>query len=229
VFLTPYRIAVVNRSSMADTVVRRVVQAVQHQIERDFVPAWGLVASLHFERRTPRHTMLIEIRDDPDPSIDAVGYHFQEDTGLPVAYVFAREALADDGTIAPTLSHEVLEMLADPAVNLAAERPGRGGRPHRFYAYEVCDPVQADLYKIDGEWVSDFVYPEWFETIWKRDGHRFDHLRKVHEPFEIHTGGYCDVRDRGNWHEVAVGARRRGKRHRLAVRRGLRVVQPRRG
>jgi hypothetical protein len=220
--------AVVNRSSVADAAVRRVVQAVQRQIERDFVPAWGLVASLHFEKKKPHHTMLIEVRDEPDLD-NTVGYHFQQDSGLPAAYVFAREALAADGSIAPTLSHEALEMLADPAVNLAAERPGRGGRPHRFYAYEVCDPVQADLYKVDGEWMSDFVYPEWFETIWKRNGHRFDHLRKVHEPFEINDGGYCDVKDRDGWREVAVGARRRGKRHRLAVRRGLRIVRPRRG
>jgi hypothetical protein len=225
-YIMPYEIAVVNRSTLADTAVRRVVRAVQRQVERDFVPAWGLAARLRLEPRVPRNTMLIVVRDEPDPTTDAVGYHFQETSGMPVAYVFARDAVEMDGSIGPTLSHEALEMLADPAVNLAAERPARGGRPHRFYAYEVCDPVQADLYRIDGEWVSNFVFPEWFETIWKRDGHPFDQLKKVHLPFEIRAGGYCDVKDRDGWRELAVGARRRGKRHRLSVRRGARFVRP---
>ncbi len=42
----------------------------------------------------------------------------------------------EDGTISDTLSHEILEMLVDPAVNLYAYRPGQGTRPARGYFYE---------------------------------------------------------------------------------------------
>lgn len=219
-YIMPYEIAVVNRSSLSDAAVRRAIRAVQRQIERDFVPAWGLAAKLQLVKRVPANSMLIVVRDESDPTVNAVGYHFQESNGKPVAYVFARDAVETDGTIGPTLSHEALEMLADPAVNLAAERPASGRRPYRFYAYEVCDPVQADLYAIDGEWVSNFVFPEWYETIWGRDEHQFDQLKKCHTPFEIRPGGYCDVKDRDGWRELAVGALRHGARHRLAVRRG---------
>jgi len=58
------------------------------------------------------------------------------------------------------LSHELLEMLADPWINWCAT-----GNDSKIYALEVCDAVEADDlgYDIDGVRVSDFVTPAWFE------------------------------------------------------------------
>ena len=59
-----------------------------------------------------------------------------------------------------TLSHELLEMLADPWINWCAQ-----GDDGKIYALEVCDAVEADRmgYEIDGVLVSDFITPSWFE------------------------------------------------------------------
>src|SRR6266851_6398306 len=83
----------------------------------------------------------------------------------PVTYIFAKDDIADSGEYSSTLSHELLEMIADPGVNLYAIGKFRdGGRKKSgLYGLEVCDPVEANYYKIDGVTVSDFVRPEWFE------------------------------------------------------------------
>ncbi len=70
---------------------------------------------------------------------------------------------------------------------------------YRTYAYEVCDPCQDDAqcYKVDGVWVSDFVYPAWFETWREKSGKKgarkvhFDHKRHLSGPLEIAKGGYA--------------------------------------
>src|SRR5919199_1737677 len=77
-----------------------------------------------------------------------LGYHFSPE-GYPVASIFALDDMSEDGTISDTLSHEILEMLVDPACNLYAHRPPRGTRRPRGYFYEVCDPVQTARYEID--------------------------------------------------------------------------------
>src|SRR5207248_488818 len=62
----------------------------------------------------------------------------------------------------------------------------------RLWATEVCDPVQAGSYRIEGNGlrvpVSNFVLPAYFNP-W---GHRpFDHLAALDGPFTIGKGGYA--------------------------------------
>ena len=69
------------------------------------------------------------------------------------------EAVNDD-QVSITLSHELLEMLVDPAgdrvIQAADLDPYSGGQQVK-YLVEVCDPVAAYSYEIDGVAVSDFV------------------------------------------------------------------------
>ena len=65
-----------------------------------------------------------------------------------------------------TASHELLEMLVDPDINMAVlvhPTPNES----KLYAYEVCDACQDDSfgYDIDGVTVGDFVYPAYFESF----------------------------------------------------------------
>jgi len=82
-----------------------------------------------------------------------------------------------------TLSHELLEMLADPWINWCAQ-----GSDGRIYALEVCDAVESDSlgYKIDGVLVSDFITPSWFEPT---QADRIDFKKRVSRPMELAPGG----------------------------------------
>lgn len=214
-------IAIKNMSTLlTDEAVASLVPALQRQVTEHFEPAWGVGARIVFvEKKMPRHSYQIQVHDVADEA-GYLGYHFQ-DNGYPVASIFAKDDMADDGTISDTLSHEIMEMLIDPAVNLYAYRPAKGGRAERGYFYEVCDPVQCHHYHIDRVKVCDFVYPEWYEYIWPKKSRRFDHLGLVSEPFEILPGCYADIRDaKAGWRTIwgSKPKKRRG-RHRFKARR----------
>src|ERR1043165_1231956 len=80
------------------------------------------------------------------------------DWGLPLGKVFVRTTLSSKNLVSVTASHELAEMLADPAIDLAAEAPDG-----TFYAYEVADPVEDETFQVAGIPLSNFAYPSWFE------------------------------------------------------------------
>jgi hypothetical protein len=216
-------IAIVNESSDVDAkILERAVRAIQRQIDRDFFPVWGWRATLSLGGNIPKRSMRVTIKEsstDPDDD-DLLGYHFID--GLPRTEVFTRErsgALRKD--IYAVISHEVLEMIADPGANLYAE--GFYLRGKRRYAalvsLEVCDPVQDRGYSIYGIRVSDFVVPEWFEPERERHSLKFSHCDSVHGPFEMTRGGYADVLVRGGFKTVwGMKANRAKRRHRHHAR-----------
>jgi hypothetical protein len=53
---------------------------------------------------------------------------------------------------------------------------------------EVCDPVEADSYLIDGVKISDFITPAWFND---GVGQRYDFMGLAKQPFWIRPGGYA--------------------------------------
>ncbi len=93
-----------------------------------------------------------------------------------------------------TLSHELLEMLADPWINWCAT-----GNDSKIYALEVCDAVEADDlgYDIDGVRVSDFVTPAWFEPTCADRLDFKKHVSKELElaELELARGGYISILD----------------------------------
>jgi len=165
--------------------------------------------------------MKVVIKDKAEAEDDGyLGYHFVD--GLPVTYIFAQDDIDEHGEFSSTLSHEVLEMLADPDVNLFAEgfyRDKAGRRHSAFAHYEVCDPVEANFYKIDGVTVCDFVLPEWFEPEHEDGVMRMDYLGVLDGPFQIAPGGYMDVLRNGKSKTIwGPEAKRKKVRHRLRRR-----------
>jgi hypothetical protein len=87
---------------------------------------------------------------------------------MPLAKVFLRvlarevrenstvkeSAAAFRDAVSLTATHEIAEMLVDPAVTLCVQRAGFG-----LYALEVADPCEEDGFRIDGFQMTDFVYP----------------------------------------------------------------------
>ena len=92
-----------------------------------------------------------------------------------------------------TLSHELLEMLADPDGVLAVPGPADAS-PFRLYSRRVCDPCASPShgYSRGGRLVSDFVYPAWFDGRRLGSEGMLDHRAHVSEPFQVLPGGTID-------------------------------------
>jgi hypothetical protein len=124
--------------------------------------------------------------------------------GLPLGKVFAKTTLDNGGLWTVTFSHELLEILADPNINLCAFDEGN----RRLYAYEVCDAVEADKlgYVINGVTVSDFVLPGWFEPTHITKNERFAFKSRVTAPFQLLAGGYIGYFDLGGggWQQLTA-------------------------
>lgn len=202
------QIVVVNSSSIATAAqVKKMVAAIQSQVTKHFCPAWGLAnIKLRISSTMPDNSTLsydtgvIGIYDTPDD--DALGYHTKEADRV-FGKVFVQPVLDEKGVIlldpsndqtpsvASTLSHEVLELIADPSVNAWVDGPrvAEGSE----YSYEVCDPVENDQYVINGVGVSNFVFPAWFDPQ-THTGEQYDWLGLLKKPFTMTAGGYMVVR-----------------------------------
>lgn len=199
------KVSIVNQSTLfSDADLKVLANALQIQVSRDFFPVWGVSAQLFYTPKGSHPTAdhwAIGIFDDPDQA-DALGYHDVTNAGLPLGKVFVRPTLAQGSAVESTASHELLEMLGDPDINLTVEVDDASGSPSKLYAYEVCDSPEADefgyLIETDGKKVpmSDFVTPAWFETF--RTAGPFDFMGKISKPFEILAGGYIGFLDLGN-------------------------------
>ncbi len=205
------RIEIINDSSdtvLTDDQVERALPALQTQIHRDFAPVWGTDAELVFVpkgKKPGKDSWWIGIFDTSDQAT-VLGYHDYTNSGFPLGKVFAGTDLKVGSSWTNTLSHELLEMLADPDTNLAAyvETPDK-----RAYliAYEICDACEDDSYgyKIRGVPVSDFVYPAWFELFHAKRGVQFDYRKLIREPLFLLPGGYIMKMHLGSgtgWHQV---------------------------
>jgi hypothetical protein len=175
------------------------------QIERDFAPAWGVAPR---EVRVGGSGDKIHFFDSAHQA-DEFGWHIVDARGLPYAHVFVAGSLAagsdwtsGSDSVAATAGHEALEMLVDPAAN---EYAFDGFR--RLWAHEVCDPVQADSYRIVARGlrvpVTDFVLPAFFNP-WAQGP--YDHLSILKAPFSLANGGYAVCQKAG------ASTERRGRR-----------------
>src|SRR5207244_1673377 len=128
-------IDVVNRTThVTDGELAAVVAALQVQADRDFSPLWNISLKLNLVARgaaNPTHWWL-GCFDTADMA-GALGYHDVTVSGLPLGKVFVETTKQNGGLWSVTASHELLEMAADPEINLIAQ----AGR--RLFAYETCD------------------------------------------------------------------------------------------
>jgi hypothetical protein len=130
---------------------------------------------------------------------DALGYHDLNHRGIPFGFVFTELSKALDEPWSATLSHEALELIADPEVNLLVmgPHPAEPGRDV-FHWYEMCDAVQAETYAIDSVEVSNFVLPLYF-TGGNEPGGRNDFLGRTKgralSSFSVNPGGYIGFYD----------------------------------
>src|ERR1700722_9398033 len=192
--LATLQIAVINESTvLKDADVLPVINALQQQVTNDFRPVWGIDAELTMIPKgtpLPDASWWLVMLDDSDQA-GALGYHDLTPASLPISKVFAASDLKAGSSWTVTASHELLEMLADPDINLTAfvQNADTNGT---LYAYEVCDACEDDSfgYTIDNVLVSDFVYPSWFESFRTQGSTQFDRMNQVHNPLQLLKGGY---------------------------------------
>jgi len=200
-------VAVKNLSTVVkDGELAKALPAFQKQVSQDFCGkgGWGIDATLELvakQEKLPTGAWLLGVFDDADQA-GALGYHDLTRYGQPLGKVFARATMEDHGKWTVTFTHELLEMLADPNINLCAfDEVAR-----RLYAYEVCDAVEADAlgYDIDGVTVTDFVLPGWFEPQHVSKTESFAFKSKVKGPFHLMPGGYISYfdLDGGGWQQL---------------------------
>ncbi len=193
------KVAVVNASTVvADGDVQAAVPALQKQVSGDFSATWGIDADLSFVpsgAQPSAGAWWLTILDNSDQA-GALGYHDVTPDGLPLGKVFAGTDLQYGNRWTVTASHELLELLVDPEINLTVFVQSDTGSG-RLYAYEVCDACEADAlgYSIDGTLVSDFVFPAWFESSRQPDSTQFDFAGKISAPFQLLPGGYIGIFD----------------------------------
>jgi hypothetical protein len=206
-------ISVINHTkTISDEEVQRTLRAINRQIREDFEPYWSLGAELRLEGRSQNQkklnkTDLADMRGsavlylwDQVKAKDALGYHERNHRGIPfgVVYTELSKELEENWTV--TLSHEALELIGDPEVNLLVMGP-HPAEPRRdvFHWYEMCDAVQTETYEIDGIEVSNFVLPLYFTGSDERGG-RNDFLGRRHDgktlrSFGVNPGGYVGFYD----------------------------------
>ena len=204
------QVAFINHSTvLPDDALGDVVQALQKQVDLHFRPTWGIAAALsHLApgAASTEHQWWIGVFDDSDQA-GALGYHDLTPAGLPLAKVFAKTDQEYGAKPSVTCSHELLEMLGDPNINLTALDP----QTSRLYAYESADAVEADVlgYDIDGVTVSDFVLPAFFSPQARGKGLAMSYGENVSEPFALAEGGYLSYLDLGDlgagWKQETFG------------------------
>ncbi len=174
--------------------LERIAEALEFQLFAHVAPFWqsaGVsVKVADALADLPEDGSPLIIYDDPDQA-GVLGWHtYQHERGLIHGTAFVNPILDHGGSLtegpnslSSTLSHEAIEAVSDPYVNLYAFLDKRTLEP-----IEPCDRVQGDSYDINGVSVSNFLGPRAF-----RDGPGpYDWMRLLDSPWKTRPGGYCE-------------------------------------
>ena len=200
-----------------------LIAAMQKYVDDHVAPVWGTPAKLIKTKGFKRGAWAMVFLDNADQP-GALAYHDLTPDGLPISKVFVKTTLDNKDLVSVSASHELVEMLVDPAVNMMTTGPD----PKATYDYECADPVEEESFPVDGIPMSDFVYPAYFESFRPPKSVRFDHKKLVTKPFQILKGGYQAVMKNGKNTEK-FGSKAKEKSFRIEDRRGHRSETRRRG
>lgn len=213
-------IACFNKATIALGVdLDKLIAAMQSYVDQYVAPVWGTPAKLIKSTDFVTGAWAMVFLDNADQP-GALAYHDLTPDGLPEAKVFVETTLQNNDLVSVSASHELVEMLVDPATNLMTTGPD----PKLMYAYESADPVEELNFPVNGIAMSDYVYPAFFESFRKLGSVQFDQLNQVTQPFQILSGGYQIIFKNGKWTQV-FGSTEKEQRFAREDRRGHRSEQ----
>jgi hypothetical protein len=199
------KVTVINQSTVVnDSDLLKAVEAIQIQVTRDFAPHYtGCDATLGVNLDS--YDAYLLICDDSDTP-GALGWHTDDDS-KPYGKIFAKTDINDNLSWSVTLSHEILELLADPTAVLTSKNIHTGTE----YAYEVCDACEDDefAYLINDIKVSDFVLPQWFTG---EEVEHYDYGQHLTVAGKLLPGGYISILEDEQWKDVTAELRIRNQR-----------------
>jgi len=197
-----------------------LIKAMQLYVDAHVAPVWGTPAKLIKSKNFIKDAWAMVFLDDADEP-GALAYHDLTPEGLPLSKVFVKTIRKAKQSVSVSASHELVEMLVDPAINIMTTGPDlQTSYAHEnpdpeddvvlyesadeitFYAYESADPVEDLAFKVNGVEMSDFVYPAYFEDFHEPGSVTFDHMNKVKRPFQILAGGYQTIFRNGRWSDL---------------------------
>jgi hypothetical protein len=195
-------------SLSSDPAIRQLLPSLAEALEVQLYQHYS-----HFWQSSGMHVKAVadpnQIPSDASPLVvfdnadqpGALGWHSVTPEGLGYGRAFWKVIQSSGGTLhsgpnslSVTLSHEALEMVGNPYVNMWADVVDDETQE----AVELCDRVEADSYPIRVSsgldiHVSNFLGPRAF-----RPGPGpYDWMRLLTHPFEIRPGGYA-IRRKGN-------------------------------
>jgi hypothetical protein len=201
-------IAILNQSTLVtNEQAATMTQAIAAQVRLDAAPLWdrspAAVIFYTDPADVPVQSHGIAIVDTiQDQPAGVLGFHTEDKGGRLWGVVAAKpeldnggQVLTGDWSVSSVLSHEVLEMYIDPNCNLWASNDAGD-----VYSFEVCDPVEAPTYDVNGVSVSNFVTSAWFDPLAANTA-QFDKLGLLHKPFTILKGGYVVYSSAGKEHQ----------------------------
>jgi len=193
--MLPSHVALISQSksvSVAD--LTNTAAAVQKQIARDFAPVWTVNATISVfasRKDVPIGYWVVTVCDDTGDLTEGV---HKDEHGQPYSLV----QYADTWTMG--VSHECLEMLADPfCCRVVAGQSPKSNQGRVAFLVEICDPCQdpAFSYTVNGVTVSDFITPQFFDPV-QAQGVRYSQTGKVAGPRQVLKNGYL------SWHDLAT-------------------------
>jgi len=209
-------LTVANVSTQINAVdFQAAINAIVRQVREHFQPEWNATAALRgVAVKLPKnmapinghHDAIIYLGDssqDPTTGVEgALGYHSVNHVNVPYGFVYLDICAQYGESWQSCLSHEVLELLADPTAVMTVTGPTpRSGHGTVHYDLEVCDPTQGDSYRIDNVEVSNFVGRAYFGLTGGSGATNYLSLEL--QPFGVRPKGYFQYEDRkGGVHQV---------------------------
>lgn len=218
--LSPTQLVIANLSNIDDTVLNNALAAISTQISQDFGAEWNVSAALssqrvtltgpfvEFDAATDSIIYLGNSSQDSTSGVNKVlGYHCQNHAQLAYGFVYLDACAQANEDWSITLSHEVLELLADPSAIATTPGPDPTNNspeadPVNFFL-EVCDPTQGDWYSINGVKVSNYVNKSYFNKPGGKP--QTNRMNLTLPPFGARPGGHATYLDSDNDQQDVTG------------------------
>jgi hypothetical protein len=201
-------------SQISEADFHAAVAAITRQVAEHFQPEWGVGATLKpirlslatkkapVQKDADAVIYFGDSSEDPTTGVEgAEGYHSSNNKDIPYGFVYLDICAKAKDAWSCALSHEVLELLADPdtALCIAGPRPNLPSRTV-YYDLEVCDPTQGDQYFIDSVAVSNFVGKKYFGLSGGSGKTNYQNLPL--RAFHVRPGGYLQYETGSRTHHI---------------------------